>query len=176
MMKKKLLLFLPLMLILGICSLLFIGLQQDPKKIASALIDKPVPEFFQADLQDNNIIRSNKDFPKKAFLINVWGSWCYYCKQEHPLLKELAAQGVTIIGLNYRDKKTNALAYLQHSGNPFLFNIDDSHGKLAMQLGVDGAPETYIVDQYGVIRYRYSGAFDRNAMLNIILPELEKLK
>ena len=175
-MKKKIVLFLPLIVILGICALLLVGLQQDPKKIASALIDKPVPEFFQADLQDKNIIRSNKDFPQEPFLINVWGSWCYYCKQEHPLLKELAAQGVKIVGLNYRDKNQNALEYLQHLGNPFIFNIDDSHGKLAMQLGVDGAPETYIVDKHGVIRYRYSGAFDRNTMLNIILPELEKLR
>jgi len=175
-MKKKFLLFLPLIAILAVCILLLIGLQQDPKKIASALIDKPVPEFFQADLQNPQLIRSNKDFPKQAFLLNVWGSWCYYCKQEHPLLKELAAQGINIVGLNYRDKQQSAVEYLQHSGNPFLFSIDDSRGSLAMQLGVDGAPETYIVDKYGVIRYRYSGAFDREVMQNVILPELEKLK
>ena len=175
-MNKKILFFIPLILILAVCALLLVGLQQDPKKIASALIDKPVPEFFQADLQDSNLIRSNKDLPKQAHLINVWGSWCYYCKQEHPLLLELAKQGVAIVGLNYRDKKHNALQYLQHSGNPFVFSIDDSQGKLAMQLGVDGAPETYVVDKYGVIRYRYSGAFDREIMQKIILPELEKLK
>ncbi|MGQ0286483.1 DsbE family thiol:disulfide interchange protein [Pasteurellaceae bacterium 22721_9_1] len=173
-MNKKIFFFIPLVLILGICALLLVGLQQDPKKIASALIDKPVPEFFQADLQDNNIIRNNKQLPKEPHLINVWGSWCYYCKQEHPLLLELAQQGVKIVGLNYRDKKQNALEYLQHSGNPFVFSIDDSQGKLAMQLGVDGAPETYIVDKYGVIRYRYSGAFDRETVQKIILPELEK--
>ncbi|MDG2947433.1 DsbE family thiol:disulfide interchange protein [Bisgaard Taxon 10/6] len=175
-MKKKIILFLPLVLILTVCALLFVGLQQDPKKIASALIDKPVPEFFQADLQNPDQIVSNKNLPKTAHLINIWGSWCYYCKQEHGLLLELAKQGVQIVGLNYRDKRQNALEYLQHWGNPFLFNIDDSRGKLAMQLGVDGAPETYVVDKYGVIRYRQSGALDRKIIENVLLPELEKLK
>lgn len=175
-MKKKIILFLPLAVILTLCALLFVGLQQDPKKIASALIDKPVPEFFQADLQNPDQIVSNKNLPKTAHLINIWGSWCYYCKQEHALLLELAKQGVQIVGLNYRDKRQNALEYLQHWGNPFLFNIDDSRGKLAMRLGVDGAPETYVVDKYGVIRYRQSGALDRKIIENVLLPELEKLK
>lgn len=175
-MAKKWLLFIPLAVVLAVCALLLVGLQKDPKQIASALIDKPVPEFFQADLQDPNIIRNNKHLPKQAHLINVWGSWCYYCKQEHPLLLELAQQGVPIVGLNYRDRKQNAVQYLQHSGDPFVFSIDDSQGKLAMQLGVDGAPETYVVDKYGVIRYKYSGAFDREVINQVILPELEKLK
>lgn len=175
-MKKKILLFVPLLVILGISVLLLIGLQRDPKQIASALIDSPVPEFFQADLLDEKKIVSNKDLPKEAHLINVWGSWCYYCKQEHPLLLELAAQGVKIVGLNYRDKPQSAVEYLARFGNPFLFNINDSQGKLAMQLGVDGAPETYIIDRHGVIRYRYSGAFNREIIDKVILPELAKWK
>ncbi|MCK3657691.1 thiol:disulfide interchange protein [Pasteurellaceae bacterium Pebbles2] len=175
-MKRKILFFLPLLLILGVCGLLLVGLQQDPKKIASALIDRPVPEFFQASLEDPNRIVSNKDLPKEAHLINVWGSWCHFCRIEHPLLKELAAQNVKIVGLNYRDKAQSAVEYLQRFGDPFVLNINDSHGKLAMQLGVDGAPETYIVDKNGIIRYRHSGAFNREMMQKIILPELEKWK
>lgn len=173
-MKKKYLLFLPLLVILSLCILLLFGLQRDPKQIASALIDRPVPEFFQTDLLDEKKIVSNKDLPKTVHLINVWGSWCHYCKQEHPLLLELAQKGVKIVGLNYRDKPQSAVEYLHRFGNPFVLNINDSQGKLAMKLGVDGAPETYIVDRHGVIRFRYSGAFNRELLDKVILPELHK--
>ncbi|MDU8923666.1 DsbE family thiol:disulfide interchange protein [Pasteurellaceae bacterium LIM206] len=173
---RKMLFFLPLLVILAICVLLFAGLQQDPKQIASALIGKPVPEFYQANLLAPEQVLNNKQLPREPFLLNIWGSWCYYCKQEHPLLLELAEQGVKIVGVDYRDRTQGALEMLQSMGNPFVLTIDDSQGKFAMQLGVDGAPETYVVDGYGVIRYRYSGAMDREVIQNIILPELNKLK
>lgn len=175
-MNRKIIVFLPLVLILGICLLLLAGLQQDPKKIASALIGKPVPEFHQGDLLASEKTLSNKDLPKQAHLINIWGSWCYYCKLEHPLLMEIAQQGVQIVGLNYRDKPQSAVEFLRNFGNPFVSVIADPQGKLAMQLGVDGAPETYLVDEHGVIRYRYSGALDETAWRKELLPELEKLK
>ncbi|SEQ45170.1 DsbE family thiol:disulfide interchange protein [Basfia succiniciproducens] len=175
-MKRKVFLFLPLIVLLVICIFLTMGLKQDPKKIASALIGKPVPEFFQADLLDNNRIISNKHLPKQPYLLNVWGSWCYYCQQEHPLLMELAEQRIPIVGLNYRDKKQGALEMLTKKGNPFALVIDDSRGELAMKLGVDGAPETYVIDENGVIRYRYSGAVDKTILQKEILPEFNKLR
>ncbi|WP_044469718.1 DsbE family thiol:disulfide interchange protein [Mannheimia massilioguelmaensis] len=174
-MKKKAILFLPLILLLGICIFLSMGLKQDPKKIASALIGKPVPEFFQADLLDINHIINNKSLPKQPFLLNVWGSWCYYCMQEHPFLMELSAQHIPIVGINYRDQKQGALEMLTRKGNPFIMNIDDSRGELAMKLGVDGAPETYLIDENGVIRYRYSGAFNKKIWEQEIQPEFNKL-
>lgn len=175
-MNRKPIVFLPLIIMLGICALLLIGLQQDPKKIASALIGKPVPEFYQADLLIPENTISNKDLPDKPFLINVWGSWCRYCKEEHPLLMELADQGIPIIGLNYRDKAQSAVDFLNKLGNPFTLTINDSKGTLAMKLGVDGAPETYLVDAQGIIRYRYSGTIDKNIWQQTLLPELNKLK
>ncbi|WP_439243071.1 DsbE family thiol:disulfide interchange protein [Lonepinella sp. BR2474] len=175
-MNKKILFFMPLLLILAICGLLFQGLQQDPKKIASALIGRPVPEFYQASIEDSQRVLSNKDLPQTPYLINVWGSWCYFCRLEHKHLLALAEKNIPIVGLNYRDKPQSAVEYLQKFGNPFVLNINDSQGKLAMQLGVDGAPETYVVDKHGIIRYRYSGAFDHDSLQNIILPELEKWK
>ena len=90
-------------------------------------------------------------------------------------MMELATQGIQIVGLNYRDKTQNALEFLQHSGNPFVLVIDDSKGALAMQLGVDGAPETYLVDEHGVIRYRHSGLLDKQDWQHVLLPELKKL-
>ena len=166
-MKKKLLVFSPLIIVLGVCVLLLVGLQQDPKKLASALIGKPL-------IPSKTL--TNKDLPKEPHLINIWGSWCHYCKEEHPFLMELAGQGVKIIGLNYRDKAQSAVEFLHRAGNPFLLVVDDSQGKLAMQLGVDGAPETYLVDEHGVIRYRYSGAIDKTVWRRELLPELEKLR
>ena len=173
-MFKKALLFLPLLVLLGVCVLLFNGLRQDPKQLASALIDKPVPEFYQADLRDSNQIRSPKDFPKRPFLLNVWGSWCVYCQQEHALLLEIAKE-MPIVGLNYRDKARNAQAMLVQKGDPFLWNVDDSRGELAMKLGVDGAPETYLIDGNGVIRYRHSGLLDRQTWQQILLPKIKEL-
>ncbi len=110
-MNKKLLFFAPLFVLLGVCILLIAGLNQDPKKIASALIDKPVPEFYQANLLESSQIVSPKDFPKQPFLLNVWGSWCGYCKEEHPLLIEIA-KTLPIVGVDYRDNPQMVLKCL----------------------------------------------------------------
>ena len=173
-MNRKVIFFLPLALLLGVCVLLLAGLNQDPKKIASALIDKPVPEFYQANLLDNRQTLSPKDFPKRPFLINIWGSWCGYCQQEPPLLLELAKE-IPIVGVDYRDKPQNGIAMLQHMGNPYTLVIDDSRGELALKLGVDGAPETYLVDANGIIRYRHSGLLDRETWQKTFVPQLNQL-
>ncbi|AOF52675.1 thiol:disulfide interchange protein [Rodentibacter caecimuris] len=173
-MKKKLLFFTPLFMLLAVCILLIAGLNQDPKKISSALIDKPVPEFYQANLLAPSQKISPKNFPKQAFLLNVWGSWCGYCKEEHPLLMDIA-KTTPIIGIDYRDNPQNGREMLKRMGNPFLFTIDDSHGELALKLGVDGAPETYLVDMHGVIRYRHSGLLERETWENIFVPKIQEL-
>ena len=173
-MNRKVIFFLPLALLLGVCVLLLAGLNQDPKKIASALIDKPVPEFYQANLLDNRQTLSPKDFPKRPFLLNIWGSWCGYCQQEYPLLLELAKE-IPIVGVDYRDKPQNGIVMLQHMGNPYTLVIDDSRGELALKLGVDGAPETYLVDANGIIRYRHSGLLDRETWQKTFVPQLNQL-
>jgi len=174
-MNKKLIFFAPLFLLLGVCVLLIAGLNQDPKKIASALIDKPVPEFYQTNLHEPSQIVSPKDFPKQPFLLNVWGSWCGYCKEEHPLLIEIA-KTLPIVGVDYRDNPQNGIEMLNRMGNPFVLTIDDSQGELGLKLGVDGAPETYLVDEHGVIRYRHSGLLDKETWQTVLLPKIEALK
>ena len=174
-MNKKLIFFAPLFVLLGVCVLLIAGLNQDPKKIASALIDKPVPEFYQDNLHDSSQIVSPKDFPKQPFLLNVWGSWCGYCKEEHPLLIEIA-KTLPIVGVDYRDNPQNGIEMLNRMGNPFVLTIDDSQGELGLKLGVDGAPETYLVDENGVIRYRHSGLLDKETWQTVFLPKIEALK
>ncbi|OOF68773.1 DsbE family thiol:disulfide interchange protein [Rodentibacter caecimuris] len=173
-MNKKILFFLPLLGVLGICFLLLLGLNQDPRRLVSAFIDKPIPEFYQADLNQPNLQRSSKDFPHRPFLLNVWGSWCQYCKQEHPLLMQISQQ-FPIIGINYRDKTEFAIEMLERYGNPYLWNIKDSRGEFALKLGVDGAPETYLVDQYGVIRYRHSGLLDKHTWQTVFIPKINQL-
>lgn len=126
--EQKTSLFAPLFVLLGVCVLLIAGLNQDPK-IASALIDKPVPEFYQANLHDPSQIVSPKDFPKQPFLLNVWGSWCGYCKEEHPLLIEIA-KTLPIVGVDYRDNPQNGIEILKRMGNPFILTIDDSQENL----------------------------------------------
>lgn len=172
-MNRKLL-FLPLILILGLCILLFAGLQKDPKKLAAALIGKPIAEFRLPTVQDSNHIVNNNHLPKEIHLLNVWGSWCGYCKEEMPFLAELS-KNIKIVGLDYRDKPQSALDFLQKFGNPYWLNLDDGKGSLALNLGVNGAPETYLIDRNGIIRYRYSGPINRQIWQNEFLPVIERL-
>ncbi|WP_373100932.1 MULTISPECIES: DsbE family thiol:disulfide interchange protein [Pasteurellaceae] len=174
-MYKKILLSVPLLLILALCGLLLSGLQQDPKKIASALIGKPIPEFYQPDLFESANTLNNRNLPAGIFVLNVWGSWCVYCQQEHPFLMGLAQQGVKIVGLNYRDNRQSALDMLAKRGNPFLLVIDDSKGVLALKLGVDGAPETYLLDAHGIIRYRYAGVLNEQVWQQEFMPLITAL-
>ena len=173
-MNKKILFFIPLGLLLAVCLLLFAGLKQDPKQIASALIGKPVPEFYQADLANPSQTRSLRDLPAEPFLLNVWGSWCGYCQQEHPLLLEIAKE-IPIIGIDYRDKPQNGLMMLEQMGDPYRFSINDSRGELALKLGVDGAPETYLVDANGIIRYRFSGMLNEQIWQTELKPQIQAL-
>jgi len=122
MLQNKFIFFAPLFVLLGVCVLLIAGLNQDPKKIASALIDKPVPEFYQANLHESSQIVSPKDFPKQPFLLNVWGSWCGYCKEEHPLLIEIA-KNLPIVGVDYRDNPQNGIEMLNKQGAAY-YTID----------------------------------------------------
>lgn len=105
----------------------------------------------------------------------MWGSWCGYCKEEHPLLIEIA-KTLPIVGVDYRDNPQNGIKMLKRMGNPFILTIDDSHGELGLKLGVDGAPETYLVDENGVIRYRHSGLLDKETWQTVFLPKIEALK
>lgn len=173
-MNKKLIFFAPLLVLLAVCALLIAGLNQNPKEITSALIGKPVPAFYQADLQRADQIRTVQDFPKQPFLFNLWGSWCGYCKEEHPFLMEIA-QTVPIVGINYRDNPQNGIEMLAKMGDPFVFSINDSRGEFAMKLGVDGAPETYLIDEFGVIRYRHSGLLNREDWEKTLLPKYQEL-
>ena len=154
-MKKKWLLFIPLA-VFGLLTGLFVfGLQNDPTKLPSALVGKPFPEFQLNQLEAGKTV-SKLDIQGPA-LINVWATWCPTCRVEHKALMKLADMGVNIYGINYKDERGAANQWLNQLGDPYAVNIFDPDGKLGFDLGVYGAPETFLIDKEGVIRYRHAG-------------------
>lgn len=154
----RLLLFIPLGLFLVLGIFLWRGLSLDPKELPSALIDQPFPDFEMASLQQPDRILTKADLLGKPVLVNVWATWCPACRQEHADLLAIARQKkMGIVGLNYKDDRAAAVKWLQDLGNPYVFNIFDENGMLGLDLGVYGAPETYLVDSDGIVRYRHVG-------------------
>ena len=158
---KRIALFVPLVVFAILSLFLLKGLDRDPTELPSALVGEPFPTFTLPSLSDNQQLLTERDIDSKVVLVNVWATWCFACRIEHPLLNQLAAEGVNIIGLNYKDKNDQALQWLEQKGNPYLFNIVDAQGSLGFDLGVTGAPETYLVDASGTIRYRRVGVVDQ---------------
>jgi cytochrome c biogenesis protein CcmG/thiol:disulfide interchange protein DsbE len=149
----------PLVLFLGMAALLYRGLYLDPSELPSALIGKPFPEFSLPAVQGGAPLTRANLLGKPA-LVNVWGTWCVACRVEHPVLTKLAQQGVVIYGVNYKDINADALKWLKEFHDPYQLNINDEAGSLGLNLGVYGAPETFLIDATGVIRYKHVGVID----------------
>ena len=155
---KNLKLFIPLIVFAVLALFLLKGLDRDPNALPSALIDDPVPEFSLPDLYDPERIHTAELFKGKPSLLNVWATWCPSCRVEHPYLIRLAKEeGVRIIGMDYKDERAAALRWLEKLGNPYDVNFADADGHLGVNLGVFGAPETYVIDHKGVIRAKHVG-------------------
>ena len=157
---SRLTLFIPLILCVALGGFLYSSLGKDPQELPSALIGEPFPEFALEELSDPQRQVTQADFAGQVVLVNVWATWCFACRIEHPMLNKLSEQGVKIIGLNYKDQRAGALAWLAERGDPYQFNIFDAKGSLGIDLGVYGAPETYLVDADGIIRHRRVGVVD----------------
>lgn len=165
---RRLLLFLPLLLFFVLVSFLWKGLNIDPRELPSALINKPFPEFSLASLQQPERLLSKRDLIGQHVLVNVWATWCPSCRQEHEQLLMIAqSNAIPIIGLNYKDKRIVALQWLQQLGNPYQFNIYDEQGMLGLDLGVYGAPETYLLDAQGIVRHRHVGILTAQEWLEL---------
>jgi len=171
---KKFIIPIGLFALLGV--LLAVGLKLDPRKIPSPLVGKPLPGFSLPRLDTPEKMFSNGDFNGKVVLINVWASWCAACKQEHPLLMELArAKHVPLIGLNYKDKREDAVRVLATEGNPYDVSIVDADGRVGIDWGVYGVPETFVIDKQGVIRHKHVGPVALEDWEREILPLVRKL-
>lgn len=176
-MNRKMLRFLlPLGLFLVIAAFLGVGLNRDPREVPSPLIGKPAPEFALATLHDPGKTLQRADLLGKVWMLNVWASWCVACRQEHPLLVELAGQNlVPIYGLNYKDKRDEALAWLGRYGNPYVVSLADTEGLVGIDYGVYGVPETFVIDKQGTIRLKHIGPVTPEALRDTIMPMVRKL-
>ncbi len=151
------------------------GLYLDPTELPSVLIDKPMPAFAMTTVEGAPV--DNVDLPERIFLLNVWGSYCLPCLVEHPTLMRLSEEGeFPVIGVNYRDRRALALDWLDQNGDPFEYSILDEAGRFGIDLGVYGAPETFLVDGEGVIRYRHVGVLEEKIWREDFLPAIAELR
>lgn len=172
----RLKLFLPLIIFVPLALLLVKSLSLDPQELPSALVNKPVPAFSLPSLMDPGKTLTQADLKGRKALLNVWGSWCPSCRIEHPWLMTLAKeQGIPVIGLNYKDERDDAIAWLERYKDPYVFIIHDLQGTLGLDLGVYGAPETFLIDSDGVIRYKHVGVVDRRVWEQDLLPVWEAM-
>jgi cytochrome c biogenesis protein CcmG, thiol:disulfide interchange protein DsbE len=174
---KLLRMLIPLAVFLVLVVFLYVGLYRDPREIPSPLVDKPAPAFTLAKLHAPDQKLSAADMKGKVWLLNVWASWCVSCREEHPLLVELAkANVVPLIGLNYKDKNDLGIAWLRQNGDPYNFSVVDADGRVGIDYGVYGVPETFVIDKNGVIRYKQIGPITAEALEKKILPLVRELQ
>jgi len=166
---------LPLVLFAALVVLLFSRNGSDPSFLPSARLGQPVPAFQLASLTEPGAVVSAAQLRGEVTLLNVWATWCPSCLVEHPVLMKLADAGVRIVGVNYKDDREAALAWLRDNGNPYRSVAFDERGDLGLDLGVYGAPETYLIDRAGRIRYRAVGVLDDRAWTQELKPRYDAL-
>ncbi len=167
----------PLGIFLALLVLLGVGLGLNPRLVPSPLIDQPAPAFQLPTLKDPTQQFSNGDLQGKVSLLNVWATWCVSCRQEHQVLMDLARSGqVDIYGLNYKDQRAEAIRWLQRLGDPYLASAYDEDGRVGIDWGVYGTPETFVVDTNGTIRYKHIGPLTYQDVQDKILPLVRELK
>ncbi|MDF3030500.1 MAG: DsbE family thiol:disulfide interchange protein [Moraxellaceae bacterium] len=165
----------PLLVFVVLAVLLGSRLGTDPTLLPSARVGKPMPAFQLPSLTEPDRVLTAADVKGQVSVLNVWGTWCISCQVEHPTLMRMAGAGVPIIGVNYKDHHEAALKYLELHGNPFLFSVFDGNGDLGLDLGVYGAPETYLLDKDGQIRYRFIGVLDDEKWETVLKPRYQAL-
>ncbi len=162
---------------LVVAAFLAIGLGLNPREVPSPFVGKPVPAFQGPLLQEPQRTFAQKEMLGKVWLLNFWATWCPPCREEHPLLVELAQkERVPIVGINFKDDPTRALAWLKDLGDPYVATLTDFDGRLGIDFGVYGMPETFVIDRKGVIRYKRIGVIDRARLDAEILPLLRELR
>ncbi|KGK00563.1 DsbE family thiol:disulfide interchange protein [Thalassotalea sp. ND16A] len=167
----------PLILFLLLGLLLYRGLSLDPQSMPSALIGKSFPQFTLTRLENESQQVTNADFNPGIKLVNVWATWCPSCKVEHPFLVKLAKDDrFSLYGINYKDDRVDANQWLKYYQNPYQFSIFDDIGKLGLDLGVYGAPETFVIDHHGVIRKRFAGVLEPRVWQRQFLPLINTIE
>ena len=171
---KRFLIPIAVFVLLGL--LLAYGLKLDPRKIPSPLVGKPLPAFELASVADPKRVIRSDELRGRVYMLNVWASWCAACRDEHPLLVELAqTRAVPIVGLNYKDQRGDAMKWLAALGNPYEVSLSDLDGRAGIELGVYGVPETFVIDKSGVIRYKHIGPLTPEVWKTKLVPLLREL-
>lgn len=167
----------PLVIFIVLGVFLAIGLKLNPTEIPSPFIGKPAPAFSAPRLDSPEQQLAPADLQGKVWLFNVWASWCTSCRAEHPVLNELAKQqAAPIIGLNYKDAREDALSWLNRLGNPYEMSVVDPEGRIGIDYGVYGVPETFVIDKKGVIRHKLTGPVTPETVQQTLLPLIAKLQ
>ena len=167
---------LPLGLFIALVLFLGVGLRLNPREIPSPFIGKAAPAFAIAQLEDAQKIVSPSDMQGKVWLLNVWASWCVSCRQEHPVLMEFSRTGVVpIIGLDYKDARADGNDWLRQYGNPYQQSAFDADGRVGINYGVYGVPETFVIDKHGVVRLKHVGPLTREVIAEKLLPLIKEL-
>ncbi|MGB1199026.1 MAG: DsbE family thiol:disulfide interchange protein [Thalassotalea sp.] len=174
---NKMIRFIPLVLFIALGVVLYRGLSLNPQELPSALVGQKMPNFQLPQLLKPDVTLTEQDLTGKIVLLNVWGTWCVYCKYEHPYLVDIAKGGrVELYGLNYKDIRVDAKQWLIDYENPYVFSIFDERGKLGIELGVTAAPETFVIDQSGTVRMKHVGPIDAKVWQDKFLPIIELLE
>jgi cytochrome c biogenesis protein CcmG/thiol:disulfide interchange protein DsbE len=173
---KALRFLIPLALFVALVGFFAVGLMRDPREVPSPFIGKPAPAFTLQQLHAGDKVFTPESMRGQVWLLNVWASWCVSCRVEHPLLVEMARQRVApIVGLNYKDKRDDGIAWLARFGNPYVLSAYDVEGKVGIDYGVYGVPETFVIDKQGVIRHKQIGPITPESLEKTILPLIRKL-
>jgi len=167
---------LPLGIFVALVLLLGVGLSLNPREVPSPLIGKPAPKFQLPQLHDPAKTFSPDEMRGKVWVFNVWASWCTGCREEHPVLADFAKSGLApVFGLNYKDQRDDALAWLKRYGDPYQVSLVDTEGRVGIDYGVYGVPETYVIDKQGVIRYKRIGPVSPEILKEKIIPLIAEL-
>lgn len=167
---------LPLGVFIVLVGFLFVGLKLNPREVPSPLINKPAPAFTLTQLHEPDKTISQAGLLGKVWLLNIWASWCVSCRQEHPVLVELAkSKAVPIYGLNYKDQREDGKNWLRQFGDPYVLSAFDADGRVGIDYGVYGVPETFVIDKAGVIRHKHIGPLTTEAVRDRILPLVKEL-
>ena len=168
--QMKIWFLIPLIVFAGFVVMLYMRLGQPTDIVTNTALERPVPTFELPLLSDTSRIMTNDNLPDQPLLMNIWGSWCPTCIIEHPFLMQLEERGVNLVGVNYKDDIGDALGYLNRGGDPFSMSIQDLSGQFALDLGLTGAPETFVVDGEGIIRQHIVGEINESNWQSRITP------
>jgi len=167
--------FLPLILFVVLAGLLAYGLTLDPRRVPSPLIGKPVPAF-ELPLLDRSGTLSTNDLRGEISLLNAWASWCVACRAEHEVITRLRQSGLKVIGLNYKDETEDARDWLKRLGNPYVVNAVDRDGRVGIEFGVYGTPESFLIDHLGIIRHKVIGPVTSSIVEGELIPMIRQIQ